>query len=93
MKYVPVEGIFENRRNPLEAERVVDAVLEHIMLHPAESLGVVTMNFEQRELIEELLDQRLRSDAFSKAWIESRDGTPEPSLSRTSKMYRVTSET
>jgi very-short-patch-repair endonuclease len=78
VKYVPVEGIFENRRNPLEAERVVDAVLEHIMLHPAESLGVVTMNFEQRELIEELLDQRLRSDAFSKAWIESRDGTPEP---------------
>jgi very-short-patch-repair endonuclease len=78
VKYVPVEGVYENRRNPLEAERVIEAILEHIMLYPAASLGVVTMNFEQRELIEELLDQRLRSDSFSKAWIESRDNTPEP---------------
>ena len=78
VKYVPVEGVFENRRNPLEAERVVDAVLQHMLVKPTDTLGVVTMNFEQRELIEELLDQRLRSDSFSKAWIESREGTPEP---------------
>jgi superfamily I DNA and/or RNA helicase len=78
VKYVSAQGVYENRRNPLEAERVVDAILEHIALYPGDSLGVVTMNFEQRELIEELLDARLRDDSFSTTWIEGRDSTPEP---------------
>ncbi|WP_446743496.1 DUF4011 domain-containing protein [Silvibacterium acidisoli] len=78
VKYVDAKGIYENRRNPLEAERVVDAILEHIMLYPSESLGVVTMNFEQRELIEELLDAKLKQDSFSNGWIETKEATPEP---------------
>lgn len=78
VKYVEAKGVYENRRNALEAERVVDAIVEHIMLFPADSLGVVTMNFEQRELIEELLDIRLKQDSFSNSWIDSRDDTPEP---------------
>lgn len=78
VKYVDAKGIYENRRNPLEAERVVDAILEHIMLYPKESLGVVTMNFEQRELIEELLDAKLKQDSFSNGWIETKENTPEP---------------
>jgi very-short-patch-repair endonuclease/DNA polymerase III delta prime subunit len=78
VKYVSVHGVFENRRNAVEAQRVVEAVLEHVRLHPGESLGVVTMNFEQRELIEELLDARLASDTFSSTWIEGQEETPEP---------------
>jgi superfamily I DNA and/or RNA helicase len=78
VKYVPVHGVFESRRNAVEAQRVVDAVLEHIVLHPGDSLGVVTMNFEQRELIEELLDARLANDSFSSTWIEGQAETPEP---------------
>jgi very-short-patch-repair endonuclease len=78
VKFVAVEGIYENRRNALEAQRVVDAILEHIALHPDDSLGVVTMNFEQRELIEELLDARLAHDSFSKVWMEGREETHEP---------------
>ena len=78
VKYADAKGIYENRRNPLEAERVVDAILEHIMLYPSDSLGVVTMNFEQRELIEELLDAKLKQDSFSNGWIESKENTPEP---------------
>ena len=38
VKFVGVAGVFERRRNQLEAERVVDAVLEHIQTHPSESL-------------------------------------------------------
>jgi hypothetical protein len=59
--FVP-DGIYENSRNPREAAVVVEAVLEHMLKHPTESLGVVTLNFEQRELVEELLDRRLRDD-------------------------------
>jgi very-short-patch-repair endonuclease len=78
VKYVDAKGVYENRRNALEAERVVEAILEHIMLHPSESLGVVTMNFEQRELIEELLDMKLKQDSFSSGWIDQKETTPEP---------------
>lgn len=78
VKYKEVQGIYENRRNPIEAERVVDAVIEHIASCPSESLGVVTMNFEQRELIEELLYARLKGDSLSNSWIENREETPEP---------------
>jgi very-short-patch-repair endonuclease len=36
------------------------------------------MNFEQRELIEELLDMKLKQDSFSNGWIEAKENTPEP---------------
>lgn len=55
------EGVYQDRRNIPEAQRVVDAVYEHMLLCPDESLGVVTLNQTQRELIEDLLDKKLRS--------------------------------
>ena len=70
-------GVFENSRNPREADVVVDAVLEHMRDHPDESLGVVTLNFEQRELVEELLDRRLREDPFAVAYQERMTGGQE----------------
>jgi very-short-patch-repair endonuclease len=78
VKYHSVSGMFVNRRNPMEAELVVQAVLEHMEKRPEESLGVVTLNFEQRELIEELLDERLRTDPFTLAYQERMNGGPEP---------------
>jgi very-short-patch-repair endonuclease len=71
------DGIFENGRNPREAAVVVEAVLEHMRHHPDESLGVVTINFEQRELVEELLDQRLRDDPAAVAYQERMKGGQE----------------
>jgi very-short-patch-repair endonuclease len=69
------EAIYEERRNPKEASAVVDAVLDHMKTHPTESLGVVTMNFEQRELIEGLLEDRLRDDPFAQSFHASMTGT------------------
>lgn len=74
--FIP-DGIFENSRNPREAAVVVEAVLEHMRQHPDESLGVVTLNFEQRELVEELLDQRLRNDPAALAYQEKMTGGQE----------------
>lgn len=54
-------GSYKDRQNVPEAQRVVDAVLEHMIKRPDESLGVVTLNQTQRELIEELLDKKLKS--------------------------------
>ena len=58
-RYV-TDGIYKDRQNRIEAERVVDAVLEHFLSCPLESLGVVTLNQTQRELIEELLEKKLK---------------------------------
>lgn len=62
VKYRYVKGgLYKDRQNVPEAQRVVDAVLEHMLKRPDESLGVVTLNQTQRELIEELLDKKLKT--------------------------------
>ena len=45
----------------VEAKHVTDAVIDHILNHQYTSLGVVTLNLKQRDLIEELLEQRFRN--------------------------------
>lgn len=55
------DGIYKDRKNLHEAECVVDAVLEHMIKHKDSSLGVVTLNQTQRELIEELLENKLKT--------------------------------
>jgi len=54
-------GVYKDRQNVPEAQRLVDSVLEHMIKRPDESLGVVTLNQTQRELIEELLDKKLKT--------------------------------
>jgi transcription elongation GreA/GreB family factor len=54
-------GVYRDRQNLPEAQRVVDAILEHMIKCPAESLGVVTLNLTQRDLIEELLEKKLKA--------------------------------
>jgi transcription elongation GreA/GreB family factor len=73
VKYRYVKGgSYKDRQNVPEAQRVVDAVLEHMIRRPDESLGVVTLNQTQRELIEELLDKKLKTfdegAAFMARW-------------------------
>jgi very-short-patch-repair endonuclease/DNA polymerase III delta prime subunit len=76
VKYRFVPGaVYENSRNPKEAAAVVDAVLDHMKNCQNQSLGVVAMNFEQRELIEELLEIRLRDDPFAQSFRTDMTGT------------------
>lgn len=78
VKYRAVtDAVCENSRNPREASVVVDAVLEHMKDFPNETLGVVALNFEQSELIEELLDQRLRTDPFAVEYQQRMNAGPE----------------
>jgi len=66
------DAIYENQTNFREAKRVVEAVIEHILSRPNESLGIVTLNIKQRDLIAELLEERLKSvrgaDSFRDHW-------------------------
>lgn len=54
------DGAYASSRNQVEAESVVESVLRHLRERSHESLGVVAMNSPQRDLIEELLERRLR---------------------------------
>ena len=54
------KGVYKDRQNLPEAHVVVDAVINHMIQSPHESLGVVTLNQTQRELIEELLEQKYK---------------------------------
>ena len=59
-RYSP-DGVYQDRRNIPEAQRVVDAVIDHMLNFPEESLGVVTLNQTQKVLIEDLLDEKTRN--------------------------------
>lgn len=50
-----------SRTNRAEAERVAQLVLEHFRTSKALSLGVITMNIEQRDAVEEALRRLLRA--------------------------------
>ena len=67
-RYV-TDGVYADRRNLPEAQRVVEAVVEHMLSNPDESLGVVTLNQTQRELIEDLLDKRIRDQVKFSAYL------------------------
>lgn len=56
-----VNGIYQDQMNLIEAKHVCDAVIDHMLNHKDDSLGVVTLNLKQRDLIEELLEQRYRN--------------------------------
>ncbi|MDD2610249.1 MAG: DUF4011 domain-containing protein [Giesbergeria sp.] len=55
------DGIYENQMNHVEAHRVVDAAVDHIIHRPDDSLGIVTLNIKQRDLVAELLEERLHN--------------------------------
>jgi hypothetical protein len=65
-------GIYEGQMNVIEARQVVEAVASHIQTRPGISLGVVTLNVKQRELISEMLEERLKTvsgaDDFKMHW-------------------------
>jgi len=66
------DGEYEGQMNQPEAQRLVDAVIDHILHRPDDSLGIVTTNIKQRDLVAEMLEERLRNMpeavAFKERW-------------------------
>jgi very-short-patch-repair endonuclease len=74
-------GVYESghaKWNRPEAERVVNLVVHHMQTFPELSLGVVALNFQQRELIEELFTERTRNDEIAQLFIERHKEASEP---------------
>ena len=56
IQYLKVEGIWENSINQIEAEKVIDLVRIINQTSPEKSIGIVTFNFKQQGLIQDLLE-------------------------------------
>lgn len=60
--FIPCPGVWDERTNPVEAEKVVDVI--HWLLSEGEArkavptIGVITFNEPQRDLIEDTIDRR-----------------------------------
>lgn len=60
---IKVNGIWENRQNLEEAQVVVELVDKILKERKEnETIGIVTFNITQKELIEDLLDEKVRKD-------------------------------
>jgi superfamily I DNA and/or RNA helicase len=58
IKYIKVEGLWEKQTNEAEALKVTDVIMELSKTDPGKSIGVVTFNARQQDLIMDMLDQQ-----------------------------------
>ncbi len=63
IEVIRVDGVYANQTNREEAERVVDLLAEHWSAPERPSIGVVTFNAKQADLIEDVLAERADQDA------------------------------
>ena len=76
-----VGGLYKAGTNPVEARSIVDAALEFMRTDPDRSLGIVTLNQKQRDLIAEEFEYALSRSrhalTYIESWKERNDGLEE----------------
>ena len=68
-----VDGLYQSGINTVEVDEVVDEALRIMEQRPECSLGIVTMNVKQRELIRETLDQAILRSSAARGYVEDWD--------------------
>jgi len=64
IKYLKVDGVWENNSNESEAREVINLIKDYSVNHLGKSIGVVTFNAKQQELILDLLDEEVARNGF-----------------------------
>jgi very-short-patch-repair endonuclease len=76
-----VAGRYKAGTNPIEAKAVVEAAYEFMRTDPNRSLGIVTLNQKQQDLIREEFEYALSSNHYAleyiESWKERNDGLEE----------------
>ncbi|MEP2773960.1 MAG: AAA domain-containing protein [Fulvivirga sp.] len=62
IEYVKLDGVWENNTNKVEANAVVDLLLRTLKIEENKSVGVVTFNARQQQLILDIIDERFISE-------------------------------
>lgn len=78
VSYNKIDGLYSSGTNPKEAEAMVDAISIFMREHEDRSLGVVTVNQKQRDLLLEEFEHALSRDPglmrYIEKWDEKNDG-------------------
>jgi very-short-patch-repair endonuclease len=81
VEFRSVPGRYKAGTNAIEAKAVVDAALEFMRSDPDRSLGIVTLNQKQRDLITEELEHAIgrdkRAQRYVEDWKERKEGLEE----------------
>lgn len=81
VELVEVPGIYKGRRNEIEARAIVAAAVHHMTHRPELSLGICTMNSDQKDLIleefERERDRNPKVQVFVEKWEEENDALEE----------------
>ena len=64
IKWIQIAGTWHQNKNLQEAEAIIQQILLLVKREDQPSVGVVTFNFHQQELIKDLLDQKLEELAY-----------------------------
>ncbi|MEN0068455.1 MAG: AAA domain-containing protein, partial [Myxococcota bacterium] len=63
------DAVYDQGANVVEAERIVDLLAERLLSHDPPSMGVVTFNIQQRQVILDAIDSRIEADpAFAEKY-------------------------
>jgi superfamily I DNA and/or RNA helicase len=65
IKYLKINGLWENNTNRKEADEVVALIFKLIIQDPDKSIGIVTFNFKQQNLIQDILEERSLKEKIS----------------------------
>ena len=72
MNWHKVAGLWDDQQNVVEAERVVDLLKEAIDQDHQPTVGIVTFNRKQRDLVSNVVDARCERDPqFYEAWLRA----------------------
>jgi very-short-patch-repair endonuclease len=75
VKWVPVSGVYQNGLNLIESRAVIQSALEHMEKHPDRSLGIVTLNCSQRDLLLEEFEYAIRHSSKAAAYMARWEST------------------
>ncbi len=79
VKYHYIENsVFHNRRNKVEAKIIIEHLEKQMKNYPDRSIGVGTFNSDQRDLLQDLLDERERLSPIISNYLSKWNGTSEP---------------
>jgi very-short-patch-repair endonuclease len=77
IEYRDVSGLYENNQNREEAEAVISLLRELWKQEPCSTVGVVTFNARQQDLIEDLIQEEALRDSGFRVRYESEVGREE----------------
>ena len=76
-----MKGRYKAGTNPIEAKTIIEAIIEFMKTDPERSLGVVTLNQKQRDLIMEEFEYAIANNRvvqqYIDTWKEKNDGLEE----------------